>query len=164
MPTKRSAGKPESATITESSQKADIVAQPEAKIQAAIKQASKPTESKTDVSQSSPASQHSATTNSIAKPTPQTSPQASTSKNKTRITIKYDVGFGNSVTIRGEGANLNWHKGTPLVNSKRDEWVFETDASFNKCEFKVLLNDRIYEQGSNHQLHQGATIQYTPRF
>lgn len=83
---------------------------------------------------------------------------------KTKVTIKYDVGFQNQLYIRGKGANLTWDKGIPLKNVKSDEWVWETDTNFSTCEFKVLLNDKQYEQGDNHYLTFGSAIVYTPRF
>lgn len=86
------------------------------------------------------------------------------SSTKTRITVKYDVGFGNSLFIRGQGANLSWDKGMPMRNIKNDEWVWETDIPFATAEFKVLINDRSYETGRNHLLHCGTIVQYTPRF
>ena len=82
----------------------------------------------------------------------------------TRIIIKYDVGFNNALFIRGKGANLNWEKGIPLKNVKRDEWVWETNAPFATCEFKILINDSQYELGENHQLSHGATAHHTPKF
>lgn len=82
----------------------------------------------------------------------------------TRIKIKYDVGFGNQIFIRGEGANLSWDKGQLLHNSKNDEWIWEIDLPFNTCEFKVLINDEIFEQGNNRTLKHGADESYTPRF
>ena len=83
---------------------------------------------------------------------------------KTRVTIKYDIGFSNHITIRGKGANLNWEKGQPLKNVKPDEWIWETDVPFTHCEFKVLINDRVYENGENHQINAGASLFYTPHF
>lgn len=83
---------------------------------------------------------------------------------KTRITVKYDIGFSNQLYIRGQGGNLSWSKGEPFKNIKADEWVWETDASFTQCEFKVLINDRIYESGDNHILKHGTTLLYTPNF
>lgn len=91
-------------------------------------------------------------------------PSASRIGTKTRITVKYDVGFHNNLYIRGTGANLNWNKGVPMKNVKADEWIWETDASFPSGEFKVLINDRIYETGPNHPLKSGTNIQYTPHF
>jgi hypothetical protein len=83
---------------------------------------------------------------------------------KTRITIKYDVGFNNHFTIRGKGANLNWEKGQSLKNIKADEWIWETDAHFSQCEFKILINDSQYEKGENHLINCGASVVYTPKF
>jgi hypothetical protein len=83
---------------------------------------------------------------------------------KTRITVKYDVGYSNQLYIRGKGANLSWDKGHPLKNAKADEWVWETDVPFTHCEFKVLINDRVYENGDNHHLNAGSTLLYTPHF
>lgn len=82
----------------------------------------------------------------------------------TRVTIKYDVGFTNFLTIRGSGANLSWDKGVPLKNIKKDEWVWENTMPFSQCEFKILLNDKEYELGDNHVIQSGSTILYTPRF
>lgn len=83
---------------------------------------------------------------------------------KTRLTIKHDCGFHNHLTIRGSGANLSWHKGIPLKNVHADEWVFETDLPFARCEFKVLINDQIYESGMNRILVYGSNTHYTPHF
>jgi hypothetical protein len=83
---------------------------------------------------------------------------------KTKITVKYDVGFSNQIFIRGKGAHLSWDKGQPLKNVKPDEWVWETDVSFTSCEFKVLINDRVYENGDNHHLNAGSTLVYSPHF
>ncbi|CUI17525.1 hypothetical protein PNK_1920 [Candidatus Protochlamydia naegleriophila] len=83
---------------------------------------------------------------------------------KTRIIIKYDVGFNNQLYIRGKGAHLSWEKGQPLKNVKADEWVWETEAQFSQCEFKVLINDADYESGENHLINCGSSVIYTPHF
>ena len=85
-------------------------------------------------------------------------------KDRTRITVKYDVGFTNTLYLRGMGASLNWEKGIPMKNVKKDEWIWETDSPFTTLEFKVLINDRDYETGENHKLSHGHSIQYTPKF
>lgn len=85
-------------------------------------------------------------------------------RSKTCITVKYDVGYPNQLYIRGKGANLSWDKGQLLKNTKPDEWVWETDAPFTNCEFKVLINDHVYENGDNHHLNVGSNILYTPHF
>lgn len=83
---------------------------------------------------------------------------------KSRIIIKFDVGFSNILYLRGKGANLNWDQGIPLKNIKADEWIWETETPFTNCEFKVLINDKQYEIGENHLLKPGATVSYTPNF
>lgn len=82
----------------------------------------------------------------------------------TRINVKFDVGFNNSIYLRGEGADLSWDRGIMLKNTKPDEWMWETTVPFTKCEFKVLINDRQYELGENHHLQCGSSIEYTPNF
>lgn len=83
---------------------------------------------------------------------------------KTRVTVRYDVGFNNSISIRGKGANLSWDHGFSLKNTNADEWIWETETPFSTCEFKVLINDNQYEIGDNHSLSCGANIKYTPTF
>lgn len=82
----------------------------------------------------------------------------------TKLLIKIDCGYGNKLTIRGEGAGLTWSKGLTLKNISANEWLYETSAQFNKCEFKILLNDEIYEAGPNRVLVCGTTSSYTPKF
>jgi hypothetical protein len=99
----------------------------------------------------------------IKTPSPSTQQPERTAL-KTRLTIKYDVGYPNQFYIRGQGANLSWDQGQLLKNVKPDEWVWETDVPFTQCEFKVLINDQLYECGDNHLLHPGAVLLYTPHF
>jgi hypothetical protein len=83
---------------------------------------------------------------------------------KTRVMIRYNVGFNNALYIRGKGPDLSWDRGVQLRNVEADLWVWETDASFSVAEFKVLVNDRVYEEGANHTLKYGEHIEYSPRF
>jgi len=83
---------------------------------------------------------------------------------RTRILVKYDVGFKNYLYIRGSGGGLSWTKGLPLKNTGRDEWIWDIQLPFTSCEFKILINDEHYEQGENHRISNGKTFQYTPRF
>jgi hypothetical protein len=80
----------------------------------------------------------------------------------TRIVVKYDVGFSNSIFIRGTGGKLSWDKGILMDNTKPDEWVFETLEPIE--EFKVLINDRQFELGANRTVKKGASLEYTPNF
>ncbi|KAF3361513.1 hypothetical protein PHSC3_001888 [Chlamydiales bacterium STE3] len=82
----------------------------------------------------------------------------------TKVVIKYNVGYSNTLFIRGEGAGLNWEKGTPLQNRAEDEWIWETNEIFPSCQYKVLINDTRYENGENHNLRCGSSSEYTPNF
>lgn len=107
-----------------------------------------------------------AKTQAYSSQTKTPSPSASNKNNslKSKITINFDVGFPNTLTIRGKGANLSWEKGQPLKNIKADEWIWECDLPFTQCEFKILINDSIYENGENHILTSQSSIRYTPKF
>jgi hypothetical protein len=85
-------------------------------------------------------------------------------KSGARIVVRYDVGYDNYLYIRGNGPGLSWERGVKLKNVGPDEWVWETDLPTNNCEFKILINDKQYETGDNHKLHNGVAFQYTPRF
>jgi hypothetical protein len=85
-------------------------------------------------------------------------------KEMTRVTIRYNVGYSNHLFIRGNGAGLSWTHGRMLKNIGPDEWVWETNVPFSDCEFKVLINDRHFESGENHHIHEGIVLQYTPKF
>lgn len=88
-------------------------------------------------------------------------------KKKTRSTIvvNFDAGFQNTLYVRGKGIpGLNWEKGVPLRNTKRDEWILEIDSSFKNAEFKVLINDKVYELGENHRIAEGSNVRLTPKF
>lgn len=91
-------------------------------------------------------------------------PKSKKGSNITRVIIQYDVGFPNKVTIRGEGAGLTWTQGVDLKNISANEWVWETQANFEECEFKVLLNDQVYEAGENHHVVCGQQLRYSPQF
>ena len=96
-----------------------------------------------------------------------TKEKSSTTKGKgttTRVTIKYDVGYENTLSIRGCGAGLSWESGKTLENVSSNEWVWETSDSFTTCEFKMLINDQHFEEGENHTITSGASVQYSPQF
>lgn len=87
-------------------------------------------------------------------------------KTTTRIVVQCDVGFANTVYLRGDGVPaLSWEKGIPLKNVKADEWVWETTDPFAaNAHFKVLINDKTYEVGENHTITSGTSMRINPRF
>ncbi len=84
-------------------------------------------------------------------------------RKKTKVMIKYDVGYNNNLYIRGNGPGLSWEHGVLLQNIGPDEWIWEANLSTG-CDFKVLINDQQYETGENHHIEDGTLIQYTPQF
>lgn len=89
---------------------------------------------------------------------------SSQQKKKTQVIINYDIGLNNVLYIRGNFNSLKWDRGVILRNTKADEWIWETDATFKSGEFKVLINDVQYESGPNRTLNSGDSIKYTPSF
>jgi len=95
---------------------------------------------------------------------PEDSSYPTQSTGKTRVLVKYNVGFKNNLYIRGHGGGLNWNKGVMLKNVGPDEWIWEPATPIADCEFKVLINDQKYEMGENHHISGGKLFQYTPKF
>jgi hypothetical protein len=68
-----------------------------------------------------------------------------------KIVAETDIGFGNTLYIRGAGCGLSWEKGVAMHNKDAKFWVFEC----NKCkckddfEYKLLINDEIWCAGDN---------------
>ena len=84
---------------------------------------------------------------------------------KTCITAHIDCGFSNNLFLRGEGiSSLSWEKGVQMKNVGPGEWVWESDRPFSTMQFKVLVNDKWYEQGDNHTAAFGQRVEFTPKF
>lgn len=95
----------------------------------------------------------------------QTSPSSQTQQKQTKITVKCNCGFSNNLYIRGEGIQgLSWDKGTPMKCTKADEWEWVTNKPFNHGAIKVVLNDKQYEVGPNHDIDCGHQITFAPKF
>lgn len=93
---------------------------------------------------------------------------------KTEIIVNYDCGYQNAIFIRGSGTKgrgsgsdleeLSWSRGIPLKNISENKWVFECETPKGTCEYKILLNDEIYEYGGNHILLPSENNFVTPHF
>lgn len=93
------------------------------------------------------------------------SPTKSGDSKKTTIRVKYDCGFPNTLYVRGEGlSSLSWDKGKPMKNVSNSEWIWECNRPGSKIQFKILLNDEIYETGDNHMISYGEEITLSPVF
>lgn len=86
-------------------------------------------------------------------------------KTKTKIIARFDCGFPNSLFIRGEGiATLSWDKGAQMKNISPNEWLWESDRPCSTIQFKVLINDNCFEEGENHSIAFGQSVEFSPKF
>lgn len=98
-----------------------------------------------------------------AKPTPPKHAE-STSGPAAKLIAKVDVGWGNVLFARGEGAGLSWSSGIPLSNIDNETWVFDSSQETEEVVLKLLINDQQWAEGDNLNLSQGKTIIVKPKF
>ena len=83
---------------------------------------------------------------------------------KTTIAARVDVGFGNNLYIRGEGAGLSWDVGILMRNLSPYEWAWETKSSDKPIEYKLLINDELWANGENQFAQPDETAITAPTF
>ena len=81
----------------------------------------------------------------------------------TTIEAKIDVGFGNRLFVRGQGAGLSWNQGTPLTCVDSQTWRW-TGPVEEKLTFKFLLNDYIWAKGEDVVVTPGKRAEIVPTF
>ena len=81
----------------------------------------------------------------------------------TIIEAKVDVGFGNNLFVRGQGAGLSWDTGVPLKCIDSDTWQWSAPVS-DELKFKLLLNDTVWAQGEDLVAAPGQRLQIAPKF
>ena len=96
-----------------------------------------------------------------AIPSPQT--KTATTRPVTTIEAKIDVGFGNQLYLRGEGAGLSWEKGTPLKCVDPSTWQWSAEVS-DPLRFKLLLNDSVWMSGADLVAAPGKRVEIKPAF
>ncbi|MFM9080793.1 MAG: hypothetical protein ACKOTE_11810, partial [Opitutaceae bacterium] len=77
----------------------------------------------------------------VAAPQPAVVKPAAPKQSLTTITAQVDVGFGNTLYIRGAGGGLSWTVGLPMTCVAADLWRISLDAARQDIAFKVLVND-----------------------
>ncbi len=82
----------------------------------------------------------------------------------TIIEAKMDVGFGNSLFIRGQGAGLSWDKGQPLNCADGTTWMWSTKEAKEELMFKLVLNDQVWAAGDDIVVEPGKRIEVVPKF
>lgn len=82
----------------------------------------------------------------------------------TTIIAVLDVGFGNTLFIRGQGPGLSWDQGIPMTCVAPNEWQIALPESPRGYTFKVLVNDVSWSLGSDFFVECGGTVTITPEF
>ena len=91
-------------------------------------------------------------------------PDAKKKATKTTIAARVDVGFGNNLYIRGEGAGLSWDVGILMRNLSPYEWAWESKYSDEPIEYKLLINDELWANGGNQFAQPDETAITAPTF
>ncbi len=128
----------------------------------AVKKAAKKAPAKASTSSTS-SGQASSAQKKAAKKTPAKKAPAKKVA-KTSIIARVDVGFGNQLYVRGEGAGLSWDKGVLMKNVSPYEWAFETTKASGEVSFKFLLNDEAWAEGDNLSVAAGGESVSSPVF
>jgi len=83
-----------------------------------------------------------------------------------RVTIvaNIDVGFGNSLYLRGGGTGLSWEKGVLLDCVSGSTWKTVISGVEKPLTFKFLLNDETWSTGADFIASPGDTVTVTPSF
>ncbi|TAG30825.1 MAG: hypothetical protein EAZ36_03500 [Verrucomicrobia bacterium] len=82
----------------------------------------------------------------------------------TLITAKVDVGFGNTLFLRGEGAGLSWELGLPMTCDATDRWMISLPETDKPLLCKFLLNDTIWSVGDDYTVLPGSKVALAPTF
>jgi hypothetical protein len=98
----------------------------------------------------------------LARKAPAKKPAAKTTS--TKITAQFDVGFGNTLYIRGEGPGLSWDRGLAMDCVADDEWTITISDATVPVVFKFLLNDITWCVGNDYVVEPGGSIAVVPSF
>ncbi len=91
-------------------------------------------------------------------------PSSSHKPHTTTIIATIDIGWGNALYLRGEGAGLNWERGILMDNIGTDRWEWKTVAPHPGISFKFLINDQVWSSGENFFVVHGGTSLSSPEF
>jgi hypothetical protein len=82
----------------------------------------------------------------------------------TTIVAAIDVGFGNSLTLRGEGPGLSWEVGAPLECAADDRWTITLPETTHPIICKFLINDLTWSAGEDYTVLPGSSVVLSPTF
>ncbi len=82
----------------------------------------------------------------------------------TTIVAAIDVGFGNTLTLRGEGPGLSWEVGAVLECSADDRWSITLPETTHPIICKFLINDVVWSAGEDYTVLPGSSVVLSPTF
>lgn len=82
----------------------------------------------------------------------------------TTIVAAVDVGFGNTLTLRGSGPGLSWDVGLPLNCAADDRWTITLPETSHPIICKFLLNDLVWSVGADYTILPGSSVVLSPTF
>jgi hypothetical protein len=82
----------------------------------------------------------------------------------TTLSALVDVGFGNTLYLRGDGPGLSWDKGVKLECVSDDCWTIKLGPSTKPIIFKFLLNDVAWSDGNDYIVTPGSSVELKPTF
>ncbi len=82
----------------------------------------------------------------------------------TEITALINIGFGNTLYLRGEGPGLSWDVGFPLDCVADDKWSVSLPGTGKAVLYKFLINDLTWSAGPDYVTESGAKATVEPTF
>lgn len=83
---------------------------------------------------------------------------------KTSIVANVDIGFGNTLFLRGSAKGLSWSEGVPMDCKSDSSWSIDIAGVTSAFEFKVLINDEYWNAGYNDVAEPGVETTISPAF
>jgi hypothetical protein len=82
----------------------------------------------------------------------------------TTITAIIDVGFGNSLSLRGDGPGLSWDQGVVMDCVADNQWSLTLEGATAPIVCKFLVNDLSWSAGEDYLVQPGASLTVSPTF
>ena len=82
----------------------------------------------------------------------------------TMITALINIGFGNTLYLRGDGPGLSWDRGVLMDCVADDRWQIVLTESARPVVFKFLVNDLSWSAGEDYTATPGIETLLTPAF
>jgi hypothetical protein len=89
---------------------------------------------------------------------------AKKSAGDTKLTAMVDVGWGNSLYIRGDAPGLSWDKGTLMTCKSSNSWQWATNTATDDFAVKFLINDDHWSSGEDFKVKAGKSQTVEPSF